>query len=120
LLGITTKLALRDLDWVELLIWAALGYAALGTFLVAVLGTDLATGGGALWAALSGACACLGLVALFVALRFGEASRVVPISAAYPVVTAILAAIVLSEQISFERGVGTALVVAGVTVLTRY
>lgn len=118
-LGITTKLALRTLRWTELLIWAALAYAALGLYLLIFAGFGFSFGPGTIWAVLTGACAAGGLVALFVALRHGEASRVVPITAAYPVVTAFLAVIVLSEEISIERGVGTALVVGGIAVLTR-
>ena len=42
-----------------------------------------------------------------------------PVTSAYPVVTLIGAALFLSEKITFVRGIGTGLVVAGVVLLSR-
>jgi uncharacterized membrane protein len=44
---------------------------------------------------------------------------VTPASSAYPIVTVIGSALFLSEKITLIRGVGTALVVAGVVLLAR-
>ena len=70
------------------------------------------------WAAASAALAIGALILLYIALNTGEASKVVPISAAYPAVTLVLAAIFLSEAITFARAGGMLLVIAGVIVLT--
>ena len=59
------------------------------------------------------------LVLFFIALTQGAASTVIPVTSAYPVVTLIGAALFLSERITLVRGMGTALVVAGVVLLSR-
>jgi bacterial/archaeal transporter family protein len=118
-LGITTKLAFRGIDWRQLLLWVTAAYVLLAAGLVVIGGYALPLGAGAGWAALSGLFAAGGLWVFFVALGRGEASRVVPVTAAYPVATVILAAIFLSEEIDAPRVAGTVLVVAGVTILSR-
>lgn len=118
-LGITTKLALRSIAWRQLLLWTAVSYAAVAICLVLVAGEGLPFGPGVGWAVLSGLIASVGLLIFFVALERGDASRVVPITAAYPLVTAVLAALVLSEEISPLRGFGTLLVVTGIVWLGR-
>jgi len=55
---------------------------------------------------------------LMVALSRGDASRVVPITAAYPVFTAVLASIFLSESFSVARMAGTVLIVAGAVLVS--
>ncbi len=58
------------------------------------------------------------LFMFFVALSTGEVGKVVPITAAYPVVTLILAALFLSEALTVAKAVGVLVVVGGVVVLT--
>jgi transporter family protein len=58
-------------------------------------------------------------ILIFVALDRGPASQVVPVTAAYPVITLIGSALFLSERITVVRGIGTALVVVGVALLSR-
>jgi len=118
-LGVTTKLALRSIGWRELLIWTALAYAVLALCLIAVSGERVPLGAGAGWAVVSGIFASVGLLTFFLALERGEASKVVPVSAAYPLVTAVLAALALSEEVSLLRGLGTILVVFGIVQLGR-
>ena len=118
-IGITIKLSLRDVDWRQLLIWTAVAYTVLATVLIAGLGEAPSLGPGAGWAAASGAFASCSLLAFFIALGRGEASRVVPVSAAYPLVTAIVAALALSEELTPLRLAGTVLVVLGVVILSR-
>lgn len=118
-LGITTKLALRGIAWRQLLLWTAIAYAAIALCLIAVAGEGVPFGTGVGWAVLSGLLASVGLLIFFVALERGDASRVVPITAAYPLVTTALAALVLSEEISPLRGLGTLLVVTGIVWLGR-
>lgn len=118
-LGITTKLALRSISWHQLLIWTAIGYALIAVFLVVATGEMIPFGAGVGWAVLSGIFASFGLLLFFLALERGEASNVVPVTAAYPLVTALLAALVLSEEISPLRGLGTLLVVVGIIELGR-
>jgi transporter family protein len=118
-LGVTTKLALRSIGWRELLIWTACAYGLLAICLIAIAGERVPLGAGAPWAIASGAFASVGLMTFFLALERGEASKVVPVTAAYPLVTAVLAALVLSEEVSLLRGLGTILVVLGIVQLGR-
>lgn len=117
-LGVTSKLALRTLDWQELVIWSAGAY-----FLVAVI--LLTVGGGSIhfevnswWATLSAFIVVGSLILLYIALGNGEASKIIPITAAYPAVTLIGAALFLSESITAAKIGGMLLVLAGVVVLT--
>ena len=56
----------------------------------------------------------LGQLALFKALKFGEASRVVPIAASYPLVTVILAALFLGEKLTVPKVAGVLCIVVGI------
>jgi len=59
----------------------------------------------------------LGQVLYFAALRGGQASRVVPFVAAYPLVTVLLSMLILREPLTLPRAAGAACVVVGVLVL---
>ncbi len=117
-LGITSKLALRGLEWPQLILWGAGGYVVAAAILAA-RGSGVELGSGTLWAALSGVCLIVASVLLFVALERGDASMVVPIGSMYPAVTVLLAAVFLAEAVSTVRLVGLGLVLAGVVLLAR-
>lgn len=57
---------------------------------------------------------CFGMMAYFYALKLGATSKIVPIAASYPMITAILSIIILKEGISVYRLLGTALILAGI------
>jgi transporter family protein len=59
----------------------------------------------------------LGQMLYFAALRGGQASRVVPFVAAYPLVTVLLSMLILREPFTLPRAAGAACVVVGVLVL---
>ena len=117
-LGVASKLALRDLAWQDLIVWTTVGYIVVAVVMLAGGHASLGLGEGSAWAMLAGALAIGGLIALYIALGTGEASKVVPVSAAYPAVTLLLSALFLSESVSPARACGMTLVVAGVVVLT--
>lgn len=56
----------------------------------------------------------LGMLTYFGALKAGATSRIVPIVAAYPLVTALLSVIVLGESVTVSRIIGTLLIISGV------
>lgn len=119
LFGVTAKLALETITWQQLAAWLPVGYLVY-SLLMQVTGTarlPLNTGGA--WAVLTSLFGSSAVVMLFFALRHGDASRIVPASSAYPVVTIIASAIFLSERITPTRIAGTALVIAGLFVLSR-
>jgi transporter family protein len=117
-LGIASKLALRTLQWPALILWTGIGYIVVAGVLLIRGDTRVTVSGGTGWAILAAALAIGGLVALNIALSNGQASKVVPITAAYPAVTLLLAAAVLSERVTLAQWGGTALIIAGVLVLS--
>jgi transporter family protein len=63
---------------------------------------------------------CSGLIGqwtYYKALKYAEASRIVPIVGGYPLVAFILAVLVLGESITAQKLCGAALVVAGIVLL---
>ena len=58
-----------------------------------------------------------GLLAMwtyYTALKVGATSKIVPIAACYPLVTALLSVLILREGVTFSRVMGTALIVSGI------
>lgn len=118
--GITIKLALRHVHWLTILGWTSIVYGML-------LGVLTVTGSirfvfvesklGTLFAILSGVAAAGGFVLMNVALSRGKATEVVPVGAAYPVVSAVLGVLILGESLSRFRMLGILIVVSGLVIL---
>jgi bacterial/archaeal transporter family protein len=63
-----------------------------------------------------------GLLAMwtyYYVLKTGMTSKIVPIAAAYPFITAIMSMIVLGEQVTFQRVIGIVVTVAGIILIQR-
>ena len=56
----------------------------------------------------------LGMWTYYTALRMEATSKIVPIAASYPLVTALLSILVLREGVTLPRVIGTALIVVGI------
>jgi bacterial/archaeal transporter family protein len=56
----------------------------------------------------------LGMWTYYTALKIGATSKVVPIAACYPLVTALLSILVLKEGVTLARVIGTILIVIGI------
>ncbi|RPJ11935.1 MAG: hypothetical protein EHM36_00460 [Deltaproteobacteria bacterium] len=56
----------------------------------------------------------LGMWTYYIALKMGSTSKIVPIAACYPLVTALLSVLILREGVTLARVVGTALIVSGI------
>jgi drug/metabolite transporter (DMT)-like permease len=119
MLGVTIKLALRDVEWPVLLLWTGIVYCVLAVVALASGHASLGLGPGVGWAAVSGAFAAAGLVCSFVALRHADAVVAVPVMSTYPVVTVIASVAILSESLSVPRIGGVLLILAGVVLLAR-
>jgi len=117
--GITTKLALRTIEWRQLVLWLPIAYLVFAVAFVVLNGTRFPVGVGGAWAAVTALCASAALVLFFYALTQGDASVVVPVGSAAPVVTLIGSALFLSESITLPRVLGTLLVVAGGVLISR-
>lgn len=61
----------------------------------------------------------LGMFTYFSLLKSGAASKIVPLTAAYPLVTALLAYLFLGEKISLTRLLGIVLTILGLIILQR-
>jgi transporter family protein len=117
-LGIFGKVALRTLQWPDMLLWTGVGYIAVAGILLALGKTRVAFVPGTFWAILAGATAISSLIALYLALGRGQVGTVSAVTAGYPVVTLVLAAVFLAEKLTLARGLGAALVVVGVAMLS--
>lgn len=117
--GVTAKLALRTITWEQLVLWVPVAYILFSVLLAGFKGTSFPLGVGGGWAAATAFAAAASLILFFYALTKGPASQVTPATSAYPVVTVIGSALFLGEKITLVRGLGTALVVAGVVLLSR-
>lgn len=56
----------------------------------------------------------LGMLTYFFALKKGATSQIVPIAAAYPLITAILSVLILREHVTPLRIAGTILIIVGI------
>ena len=56
----------------------------------------------------------LGMWTYYAALKMEATSKIVPIAACYPLVTALLSVLVLKEGVTLHRIIGTALIVSGI------
>lgn len=116
--GITTKVALRTIEWQQIVYWVPVAYAFLSIILYLVYHKPMVLGTGGGWAIVTAFAAAGGLICFFYALSKGDASVVVPTTSAYPVVALAGGALFLSESITLTRLIGTALVIAGVVVIS--
>ncbi len=62
--------------------------------------------------------AIFGICLYFMAMKRMEATKVTPICATYPLVTFVLGILILREQFNWIKMLGTALVVAGIALLS--
>jgi len=56
----------------------------------------------------------LGMWTYYTALKMEATSKIVPIAACYPLVTALLSILILKEGVTLHRVIGTALIVSGI------
>lgn len=116
--GVTAKLALRTISWQQLVLWVPIAYIVVSAGLM-LGGARFPLGVGGAWAVATAVCASSALVLFFYALTKGPASQVAPATSAYPIVTVIGSALFLAERLTLVRGIGTALVVLDVVLLSR-
>jgi len=116
--GVAGKLALRSLSWGDVLVVTAVVYGLTAIVLLALGRAGVRFESNTWRALLAAVCVVSPLVFFYLALESGEASKVVPVSAAYPAVTLVLSAIFLAEDISLVKVGGLALVIGGVVLLS--
>ena len=77
------------------------------------------TAAGTLFALASGVCGAIGMLFFSMAIKRGDASIIVTLSAIYPVFTVLLSPLILEEKISLTHVVGVLLVTLGVILVAR-
>lgn len=119
IVGLFQKLGANRISARSLVVWLTVGFVMLLPFFwssgswTSLNGTTLAAG------LLGGLLNGLGSWAMFVSLeRDGKASIVVPMTALYPLVTAVLATILLGERPTWLEWVGIAVALAGGVLLS--
>ncbi|MCS6907565.1 MAG: EamA family transporter [Anaerolineales bacterium] len=120
--GFFGKVASRSISGEGLVLVSNLGWLATYPILVIAFRNHLRSSlssGDLSWGILAGAVGSLGMLFFYFALERGEASRVVAITAAYPLITALLAFLLLGENFSLQKLVGLVFALIGVVILSR-
>ena len=116
--GAILKLAYGGGNWVQVYFASALSsfMVALTIFIISrpEIPMDRFTG----FALLAGIFGGLGYVAFVKALETGKASIIIPLTAIYPAITAVIALAFLNEKISMLKGLGIALAVVAAILLS--
>ena len=118
-LGVTVKYALRGLTWQQLVVWTAGAYAVVAV-VVLITGSrlHLPSGRSGAMTIVSAFIPPLAIALLYIAYTNGTAAKVGTLTAAYPIVTVILAAVLLSETLTLQTVLGSIMIVAGAIVIT--
>ena len=117
--GITTKVALRTIEWQQIVYWVPVVYALLSVILCLVYHKPMVLGAGGGWAIVTAFAAAGGLICFFYALSKGDASRGRADDLGLPGRSRWPAAPSSSRRASpCTRLIGTALVIAGVVVIS--
>lgn len=120
--GFFGKLASFSMRGESLLLFSSIGWIItfpLFYFLYRDIFHSTPLGVDVIWAILSGIAGSLGVLFFYFALARGEATRVVAITAAYPLVTAILAFIILREAFTISKIIGLFFALLGIYFLSR-
>ncbi len=117
--GLFQKLATNQMPPRTVYFFSALGAVAVVRLLLSTSAYPLPMNfEGTFFAVLAGACSSLGGLLFLQAISRGEASIIVTFTALYPVVTFILALIVLHETITLKQGIGIVLALLSLVLLT--
>lgn len=119
--GVSAKLALRHVEWPVLFLSTAVMYFVLTVSLL-VTGRVRWPDSLGVWSVLlipTGVFPALSFIFLVTALNVQDASKVVPITASYPLLTAILSMMFLGERFTAGRVLGTLLIVGGAILVAR-
>jgi transporter family protein len=119
--GLLGKLGSRSLSPGQLLLLTYTGIVLVYPAVLALYAKGFAMDWSApdhYYAVASGLVCGLGFPLFYLALRGGDVSKVVVITATYPLVTVLLALWLLHEPLTLKSGLGTALSLAGIVLLS--
>ncbi len=116
--GFFPKLAVGRLSPRTTLFYETFGTALVGLLVLLLPGFRWeADRRGILFAALTGVCGMVGTLFFFEALTRGRASVITVMTALYPIVTLVLALVILREPISLRQWLGMGLALAAMVLL---
>jgi bacterial/archaeal transporter family protein len=116
--GLFPKLATNHINPASALVFEALGGACVGLFCFFVLGGKLEVASpGPLFGFLAGLAALTGGWCYVNAVSRGRVSLIVAVTAMYPVVTIVLAHVILREPVSLRQALGVVFAVAAIVLV---
>jgi transporter family protein len=104
--GFLGKIALNNLDWKVVYILSGIGQMIVYLVFFVTARPSLGYGSNIYYALVFGALGVLANIPFYQALSLGKASIVIPVANLYPILTVVLAAAFLREQLSFTQAVG--------------
>lgn len=108
--GLFTKLAVIHIDAKSALVYQALGVAIIGLIMLSVINfKPVANPKGLMYGLLTGIAYGIGCWFYFIAASKGKIITVVTLTALYPLVTILLAFLILKEVVNLKQGLGIAL-----------
>ena len=110
----TVALAFRSLVISVILLFWAIVTGHLGSIY------SLAISKSGIFIAAEGICASLlGHLAYYYAIKYGDVSKLVPVTASFPLIAMVLAILLLSEKLTPSKAIGAIFIVAGVVIIKR-
>lgn len=117
--GLFTKLAVVHIDSRSALIYQTLGVVAIGVIALSLVNFKPATDTkGFIYAILTGAAYGIGCLFYFVAASKGKIITVVTLTALYPLVTIVLAYLLLKEAVTLKQWLGVMLALASILLMS--
>lgn len=117
--GFALKIAYQNLSWIQTYFLSSLASFTLMLIVILYYRMKLPPiGTASIVAIIAGLFGGAGYLFFVKALEQGKASIVIPLTALYPAITAIIALIVLREKISVYQGIGILLAVAASILLS--
>ncbi len=117
--GVVLKLAYREMPWTNVYFLSSLSSFILAfTVYLLTSRSGPVFSGSTYYALLAGLFGGLGYVFFIKALEKGSASIVIPLTALYPVITALLSIIILREKLALHQVIGITLAVIAIVLLS--
>jgi len=117
--GFLLKLASKHMSWHQIYVSASLAtFTAVIGLLVYFKQPPNPSNPGFILAASAGAMGVTGAMLFYIALGRGKASIIVPVTALYPVITALLSFFILQEKLSVVQALGVFLAILSLVLIS--
>jgi len=117
--GFFTKLASAYLNWHQIfLVTNTISFAVSLLIFIVLKPSINVSSSGFNYALIAGLMGSLALISFNVAIKEGKAIIVVPLTALYPVVTAVLSYLILHEEITLTKGLGITLALVAIVLVS--